>query len=83
MEETEDGLKWGSCRATIGIPKNVAHDQYGNPLAAGILKSWTRYTKKERKETIDRLIAIMHQVGVQTERFYDILKGMEDNLYSA
>jgi len=83
VEETEDGLKWGSCRATIGIPKNVAHDQYGNPLAAGILKSWTKYTKKERKETIDRLIAIMHQVGVQTERFYDILKGMEDNLYSA
>lgn len=41
------------------------------------LKSWARYTKKERRETIDRLIAEMHQVGVNTKKFHEILEGME------
>jgi hypothetical protein len=41
------------------------------------IKSWGNYTKKERKETIDNLIAEMHQAGVQTKKFYEILEGME------
>ena len=41
------------------------------------LKSWTDYTKTERTSTIDKLIAEMHQAGVQTAKFYEILKGME------
>ena len=81
--ESENGLEWGSCNTYSDIPKNVACDKYESPLAAGILKSWSDYTKKERKETIDRLINTMHQAGVQTNRFYEILKGMEDNLLSA
>ncbi len=42
----------------------------------GKLKSWARYTKKERRETMDRLISEMHQVGVNTKKFYEILDGM-------
>jgi hypothetical protein len=41
------------------------------------IKSWSRYTKKERSETIDRIISEMHQAGVQTKHFYEILNGME------
>jgi len=81
VEETESGLKWGSCRIKEKIPKNVAVDEKGNQLAAGILKSWSKYSKKERKETIDRLIAIMIQCGINSKKFDEILKGMEDSLY--
>jgi hypothetical protein len=38
--------------------------------------SWTDYTLKERRETMDRLISEMHQVGVQSKKFYEILDGM-------
>jgi hypothetical protein len=42
------------------------------------IKSLSDYTKKELKETIDNLIAEMHQAGVQTKKFYEILEGMEN-----
>ena len=48
------------------------------PVIRWRIKSWKRYSKKERKEAIDRLIAEMHQVGVQTKKFYEILDGMEE-----
>lgn len=52
---------------------------HGTPrnLIRGRLKSWSDYSKKERRESIDRLIAEMHEVGVQTKKFYSILEGME------
>ncbi|MDR2729538.1 MAG: hypothetical protein LBB81_01410 [Treponema sp.] len=78
--ETPEGLKWGAARAAFDIPENVAHDANGNPLAAGILKSWTKYTKKERKETIDRLINTMIICGCSSRKFEEILKTMmEEN----
>ena len=43
------------------------------------VKSWSRYNKKERMESIDRLIAEMHQAGVQTKKFYEILEQLEKN----
>jgi hypothetical protein len=46
-------------------------------LTRGRLKSFADYTKKERRESIDRLIAEMHQAGVQTKKFYLILEGLE------
>ena len=48
------------------------------PIVRYRVKSWTRYSKKERTETIDRVIAEMEQVGVQTKKFYEILEGMEE-----
>ena len=44
----------------------------------GKLKSWADYTKKERREAIDRVIAEMIQAGVNSKKFHEILQGMED-----
>lgn len=43
----------------------------------GKLKSWSDYTSKERRETIDRVIAEMHQAGVTSRKFNEILDGMK------
>lgn len=43
----------------------------------GRLKSWTRYTKKERMNAIDALVAEMHQAGVTSKKFDEILMGLE------
>jgi hypothetical protein len=42
------------------------------------LKSWSDYTKKERQLTIDNIINEMFLVGVKTNRFNEILQGMEE-----
>ena len=56
-------------------------DDNGKPVEKPVIryrvKSWARYTKKERSEAIDRLIAEMHQARVQTRKFYEILSGLE------
>ena len=43
----------------------------------GKLKSWSDYTKKERRYAIDSLIAEMIQVGVNTRKFAEIMQGLE------
>ena len=43
----------------------------------GKLKSWADYTKKERQQTIDTLIAEMIQAGVVSAKFQEILQGLE------
>jgi hypothetical protein len=75
--QTPDGFMWAETKRYKDIPKNIAKDKDGKPLIKGKLKSWADYTKKERKETIDRLISEMYQAGVQTRKFYEILDGME------
>ena len=56
-------------------------DGQGNLLAEPIkrkrLKSLTEYTKKQWMHLIDALIAEMEQVGVDTPKYREILKGME------
>jgi hypothetical protein len=42
------------------------------------LKSWSDYTKKERQLTIDNIINEMFLVGVNSNRFNEILQGMEE-----
>jgi hypothetical protein len=43
------------------------------------LKSWADYTKRERTETINRLIAEMLQARVDSRKFEEILAGLEAN----
>ncbi len=62
------------------IPENVRQDPDLKQLVRGRLKSWSDYTKKERRETLDRLISEMHEAGVQSKKFHEILEGMQDNL---
>jgi hypothetical protein len=58
-------------------------DEYGKPLEKPVvdirIKSWSDYTKKERRKTIDLLISEMLQAGVQTKEFYEILDQLEKN----
>jgi hypothetical protein len=82
VEETPEGLKWGSAKAAYDIPENVALDADGQPLAQGVLKSWAKYTKKERRETIDRLINTMIECGINSKRFDEILEGMRSGVYA-
>ena len=49
------------------------------PRISWRVKSWADYTKKERTETIDRLISEMIQAGVNTKKFREIIDGMEQN----
>jgi hypothetical protein len=42
------------------------------------LKSWADYSKKERQLTIDNIINEMFLVGVNSNRFNEILRGMEE-----
>ena len=68
---TPDGIK----KACVleDVPK-----EYRTPKFCMIkVKHWSDYTLKQRRETIDRLIAEMHQAGVQTKKFYEILEGMD------
>jgi len=59
------------------VPEAVRNDPDLKKMILGKLKSWSDYTKKERTTTIDNLISEMHQVGVQTKHFHEILKGLE------
>jgi hypothetical protein len=55
------------------IPQEYNNSKY----AMGRLKSWADYTLKERRESIDRLIAEMVQAGVNTPKMEEIIAGME------
>jgi hypothetical protein len=59
------------------IPEEVRADPNLKSYVRGRLKSWTDYTKKERRETMDRLISEMHQSGVMSKKFMEIIEGME------
>ena len=59
------------------IPEYIRKDPDLKRMVMGRLKSWSDYTKKERRETMDRLISEMRQVGVSTKKFDEIIKGME------
>jgi len=67
---TPDGIKKAATREEIPPEYNNAR------YAVGKLKSWSDYTKKERTETIDRLIAEMIQAGVNSKKFAEILEGI-------
>jgi len=58
------------------IPEYVKTDLDMKNLIRGKLKSWSCYTKKQRKTTIDNVINEMMQCGINTNKFQEILKGM-------
>jgi hypothetical protein len=73
----KDSLLKAKSRDRGEAVREAAIDKDGRPVVWMKLKSWADYTKKERAEAIDRLISTMHQAGVQTAKFYEILAGME------
>lgn len=66
-----DGVKKVKTREEIPTKYNNAK------YAMGRLKSFAEYTKKERMESIDRLIAEMIQAGVNTSKYQEILSGLD------
>jgi len=44
----------------------------------GVLKSWTKYTKKQRRDCIDTLKMIIGLSGCDDEKVHEILEGMEN-----
>jgi len=59
------------------IPIEVRRDPQLKKIVRGRLKSWGSYNKKERTETIDRLVAEMIQAGCNSSRFREIMDGAE------
>ena len=43
----------------------------------GVLKSFTRYTKKQVKNSIDKIIKAMDANGVDSKKYHEIIKGMQ------
>jgi hypothetical protein len=73
----KDTLLKGKTKDRDEAVREAARDKDGQPVVWMKLKSWADYTKRERSEAIDRLISTMHQAGIQSKRFYEILEGME------
>jgi len=67
--------------STEGVKKVATREEippeYNNKkYAMGRLKSYADYTKKERRESLDRLIAEMIEAGVNSPKFAEIMQGM-------
>ena len=58
------------------VPQRILKDSDLKRMVLAKLKSWSAYTKKERTQTIDRLIVEMHQSGVNSKKFEEILSGV-------
>ena len=62
------------------IPEGVRNDPELKSLARGRLKSWSKYSKKERTSTIDNLITEMIEAGVNSKKFEEIIEGMKSEI---
>lgn len=60
------------------IPAHVRGDTARANYIRGRLKSFADYDKTERRNIIDNLISEMHQVGVNTPKFMEILEGLNN-----
>jgi hypothetical protein len=77
IRETPEGLERGQVKNKSDVPADAARDKNGQKMVYGILKSWADYSRKERSETIERLISVMIQSGVSGGKFEQVLKAME------
>jgi hypothetical protein len=78
MRHGERGWEWETA-ATWGEmlgSGDILYMPNGKPVHKPVLKSWSKYTKKERRETIDRLISVMIQAGANSKKFDEIIQGM-------
>ena len=58
------------------IPEEIRTDPKMQEMILGKLKPWSDYSKKQRKSTIDNLISEMLQVEIKSNKFQEILKGI-------
>lgn len=62
------------------IPEAIRQDPQMKEMILGKLKPWSDYSKSLRKKTIDNLISEMLQVGINSKKFQEILKGINYEL---
>jgi hypothetical protein len=79
VEEKGNGLFRGEVKSLDEVPPGVAKDGDGKKMVWGRLKSWSKYGKKARRETMEGLIAEMDMAGVRTKKYFEILSGMQKN----
>lgn len=72
----DDGVQQRKVATYAEVPAEIRKNPRVASMVYGKLKSWAEYTKKERTETIDRLISTMHQAGVNSPKFAEILEGL-------
>ena len=60
------------------IPEAVRKDKRMKEMILGKLKSWTRYTVGQRKKVIDNLADEMIKCGVNSKKFDEILRGLDE-----
>lgn len=58
------------------IPEDIRAAEDVGLRTRGILKSWSAYSVKDRRETIDNLIAEMKAAGCNSPKFEEILRGI-------
>jgi hypothetical protein len=79
VEQTWKGLRNGQVKRREDVPKNLAIDVNGEEIVLGVLKSWSDYSRKERTNCIDLLIAEMKTAGVSSKKFFQLLDTLEKN----
>lgn len=79
-----DDLKHGVWKPVIkhakkkeDIPEAIRNDPQMKEMILGKLKPWSSYSKGQRMKTIDNLISEMLQVGINSNKFQKILKGIK------
>ncbi len=72
-----DHYKMFDVKTKEDIPDYILNNSYMKDMIRGKLKSWSCYSKKQRKNCIDNVINEMLQAGVNSKKFEEILKGME------
>ncbi|MDC7224233.1 MAG: hypothetical protein PQJ60_10870 [Spirochaetales bacterium] len=78
IEYVDDNLCMVRVKTLEEVPSNViASFNYGHRgRIKGVLKSWGDYTKKERKDAIDRLFDVIKAVSCHDRRVSEIMEGM-------
>jgi hypothetical protein len=79
VEQKENGFFRGEAKSLDELPPGVARDGDGKKMVWGRLKSWSKYGKRARRETMEGLIAEMDMAGVRTKKYFEILDGMRKN----
>jgi hypothetical protein len=76
--EWERNVKQSQLELDISEGK-VRRDEKGEYVFDYELKSWRDYTKRERRNLIESLIAEMDMAGVQSKKYFEILEGIQKN----